>query len=55
MVITTFFMIVKEMYVNSSYIDITMIIAVKICPSIQFSQSSSNSYVIYGNTISNIW
>jgi len=34
---TTFSMIVKEMYVNSSHIDTTMIIIVKICSFIQFS------------------
>jgi len=37
MIITTFSMIVKEMHVNSS-IDVTMIITVKICPVMQFSQ-----------------
>jgi len=31
-IIRTFFMIIKEMYVNSSHIDITMIVIVKICP-----------------------
>jgi len=42
MVITTiFFMIVKKMYVNSSHIDITMII-IKICPSIY--AHNRNSY-----------
>jgi len=34
----TFSMLVREMYVNSNYIDITMIITVKIYPSIQFLQ-----------------
>jgi len=38
---TTFSMIVKEMYVNSSHIDITMIIIIKICSSIQFSHRNS--------------
>jgi len=38
-IISIFSMIVKEMYVNSSHIDITMITTVKICSSIQFSQS----------------
>jgi len=32
MVITTFSMIIKEMYVNSSHIDIIVIVSVKICP-----------------------
>jgi len=31
-IIRIFSMIIKEMYVNSNHIDITMIIIVKICP-----------------------
>jgi len=37
-ILTTFSMIVKEMYVNLSHIDDTMIITVKISSFIQFSQ-----------------
>jgi len=40
-IITTFSMIIKEMYMNSSYIDIIMIIAVKICHSYSFHNRNS--------------